>query len=242
MMVLVVAAFILILLLPALQQTARSQTSVERSDHWCGQYSDGSWAYCDPGRCCSVYHGCGSTGEYCSSFTCWFSCAAPTPPPFLGHQPPERPGVVVVRTRHVVYATHINNHSLNVDDGGGGDDQLVNVAPANNASSSSSASPPLSCATSLSRLPLASRHKYPFAALRAPQSQNINVTTTRCGRCLKVTNVGVRGLPNHVKVRIVHEHNNEGLELDLDAFNKLDTDGNGITKGHLLVKYQFENC
>ncbi|CAI0410262.1 unnamed protein product [Linum tenue] len=235
----IMAAYILIVL-GVLQQTARSQTGVERSDHWCGHYSDGSWAFCDPGRCCSVYKACGSTAEYCSNFTCWFSCVAPTPPPFLGHQPPKGPGGLVVQTLlHVVNATHINNHSLNFDDGTG-DDQLVNIAPAANASSSSLASSPLSCAASLSRLPLASRHKYPFAALRAPRSQN---NVTRCGSCLKVTNVGVRGLPNHVKVRIVHEHNNdEGLELDLDAFNKLDTDGNGITKGYLLVMYEFENC
>ncbi|CAL1392609.1 unnamed protein product [Linum trigynum] len=139
----------------------------------------------------------------------------------------------------------LHNRYLNgdLDD----NDDLVEVRPANASSSSSSSSfsSPLSCAASLSRLPLASRHKYPLAALRAPRSQNINASATHCGRCLKVTSFGVGGLPNQVKVRIAHEHTNaEGLELDFNTFRQLDTDDNGIIKDldHILVKYQFVGC
>ncbi|XVF31111.1 hypothetical protein REPUB_Repub16aG0117500 [Reevesia pubescens] len=44
-------------------------------------------------------------------------------------------------------------------------------------------------------------------------------------------------------VRIVDACGAGGLELDLKtAFNTIDTDGNGITQGHLIVDYEFVDC
>ncbi|CAI0410257.1 unnamed protein product [Linum tenue] len=219
-----------------------SSSSVERDDHSCGQYKDNlTWAYCDPGRCCSKYYYCGDTVFHCNNPYCWYQChQVPSPPP---PPPDDETGGVITR---LVNATRNNNYmNLNLGGGDHHDDQLVKVAADNASSSSSSSSPSsffLSCARSLSRMSLASRYKYPFAALRVPRAQN-NITAAHCGRCLKVTNLGrVGGLHSQVKVRIVDEPSNEGLELDPNTFKQLDTDGYGFTKGHLLVKYQFESC
>ncbi|CAI0410260.1 unnamed protein product [Linum tenue] len=231
-----------------------SSCAAERDDHWCGQYRDGTWATCTrPGHCCGLNYYCGDGYKYCSRDYCRFQCTpgnpppAPPPPPGGGYdqsnnyEVTDQAGGGVLVTR-LVNATH-NNRYFNLNIGGG--DELGKVATDNASSSSSSQSSSsslLSCARSLSRLPLASRHKYPFAALSTlPQPHN-NVTATRCGRCLKVTNVGVGELLPQVKVRIVHEHSKEGLELDLNTFKKLDINGRGIAKGMLLVKYQFESC
>ncbi|CAL1373785.1 unnamed protein product [Linum trigynum] len=233
-----------------------SCSSVERDDHRCGQYKDGTWAKCDSGRCCSLSTYCGDTYEHCSTGFCEFQChevPIPSPPLAADELVAETgggAGVLVVLTR-LVNATYNDNHylNLNISGGGGGDHdhgKLVKVAADDNASSSSSTSPLsssfLSCARSLNRLPLASRYKYPFAALRAPQPQNNTAAATRCGRCLKVTNLGVGGVPNKVKVRIAHEHNKEGLELDFNTFKKLDINGSGTATGRILVKYQFDIC
>ena len=43
-------------------------------------------------------------------------------------------------------------------------------------------------------------------------------------------------------VRIVDQCSNGGLDLDAGVFRRLDTDGQGNAKGHLIVKYQFVNC
>lgn len=45
-----------------------------------------------------------------------------------------------------------------------------------------------------------------------------------------------------VKVRIVDQCSNGGLDLDVEMFQKLDTDGQGYASGHLTVKYQFVKC
>ncbi|CAL1373783.1 unnamed protein product [Linum trigynum] len=163
----------------------------EWDEHWCGQYQDGTWATCSrPGHCCGLNYYCGDGYKYCSPDYCRFQCTTVPPPPAGGGYDQSNNyeaggaggGVLITR---LVNATH-NNHYFNFNIGGGGGDELGKVA-ADNASSSSSSPPSssLSCARSLSRLPLASRYKYPFAALRAPQPQN-NITATRCGRCLKV--------------------------------------------------------
>ncbi|CAI0389606.1 unnamed protein product [Linum tenue] len=81
---------------------------------------------------------------------------------------------------------------------------------------------------------------YPRAAFGAGFfGHNFNVTNN-CGRCLKVASLLGR---REVKVRIVHERNDHGLELDLHSFNRLDnTDGRGDVEGQLTVRYRFESC
>ncbi|CAI0454547.1 unnamed protein product [Linum tenue] len=244
-----------ILILGALQQTttAQSASTVERSDHMCGKYHDGSWAYCDKGRCCSNKHYCGDDWEHCNHGHCWYQCheVAFPPPPFASVDPQSNHDEVADQTAgggeaRAPLLLNATLHDLYLN--GDHDDNeydLVEVRPRANiaSSSSSSFSSPLSCAASLSRLPLASRHKYPLAALRAPRSRNMNASATHCGRCLKVTSFGVGGLPNQVKVRIAHEDINQlGLELDFSTFRQLDTDDNGITKGCILAMYQFVGC
>lgn len=43
-------------------------------------------------------------------------------------------------------------------------------------------------------------------------------------------------------VRIVDQCSNGGLDLDYDVFKKLDSNGNGFARGHLIVDYHFVNC
>ena len=43
-------------------------------------------------------------------------------------------------------------------------------------------------------------------------------------------------------VRIVDQCANGGLDLDVNVFRKLDTDGRGYAQGHLTVNYSFVNC
>lgn len=43
-------------------------------------------------------------------------------------------------------------------------------------------------------------------------------------------------------VRIVDQCSNGGLDLDVNVFNQIDTDGNGYAQGHLIVNYNFVDC
>ena len=43
-------------------------------------------------------------------------------------------------------------------------------------------------------------------------------------------------------VRIVDQCANGGLDLDVNVFRRIDTNGNGNLRGHLIVNYQFVNC
>lgn len=43
-------------------------------------------------------------------------------------------------------------------------------------------------------------------------------------------------------VRIVDQCSNGGLDLDINVFRQIDTDGVGNQQGHLIVNYQFVNC
>ena len=43
-------------------------------------------------------------------------------------------------------------------------------------------------------------------------------------------------------VRIVDQCSNGGLDLDVNVFRRIDTNGNGYRRGHLIVNYQFVNC
>lgn len=42
--------------------------------------------------------------------------------------------------------------------------------------------------------------------------------------------------------RIVDQCSNGGLDLDVNVFRTIDTDGDGYAKGHLIVNYQFVDC
>jgi rare lipoprotein A (peptidoglycan hydrolase) len=43
-------------------------------------------------------------------------------------------------------------------------------------------------------------------------------------------------------VRIVDQCSNGGLDLDVNVFNQIDTDGQGYQNGHLTVNYSFVSC
>ncbi|GLJ33547.1 hypothetical protein SUGI_0674630 [Cryptomeria japonica] len=60
-----------------------------------------------------------------------------------------------------------------------------------------------------------------------------------CGKCLLVTN---RYTGSQANVRIVDQCSNGGLDLDVNVFNQLDTNGQGNAQGHLKVDYQFVDC
>ncbi|CAL1414170.1 unnamed protein product [Linum trigynum] len=228
---------LLLLLVPVAAQLITQSLSAfptERRDHRCGKLSDGAWGACDrsKGRCCGRWGYCGDGDSYCDWFHCTNYCPSPSTP-----QPPASggagTGTVVVTA---VENHHNDHHHQSRSQKLKSDHHHVIIAAAINASSSSSSSS--SCATSLSSLPLSALHKYPWAAL-APRNGN---ATTYCGRCLKVTNLGVGGVHHKVKVRVVREGDNEGLELDVDTFNKLDIDGRKDVAGRLSVEYQFESC
>ncbi|CAI8602636.1 unnamed protein product [Vicia faba] len=59
-----------------------------------------------------------------------------------------------------------------------------------------------------------------------------------CGKCLSVTNTATGA---QVTVRIVDQCSNGGLDLDVNVFNQLDTNGAGYQAGHLTVNYVFVN-
>lgn len=58
-------------------------------------------------------------------------------------------------------------------------------------------------------------------------------------KIMQVTNTRTRA---QVTVRIVDRCSNGGLDLDVNVFRRLDTDGIGNQQGHLIVNYQFVNC
>ncbi|KAJ8627106.1 hypothetical protein MRB53_020413 [Persea americana] len=92
------------------------------------------------------------------------------------------------------------------------------------------------CSTWDADKPLSWRSKYPWTAFCGPQGPT---GRDACGKCLRVTNQGTGA---QIVVRIVDQCSNGGLDLDVAAFNQIDTDGRGYAQGHLMVKYQFINC
>ncbi|CAN1233538.1 Pathogenesis-related protein PR-4B [Linum perenne] len=78
------------------------------------------------------------------------------------------------------------------------------------------------CATWDADKPLAWRQKYGWTAFCGP-----------------VTNRGTRA---QATVRIVDQCSNGGLDLDVNVFRRIDTDGKGYARGYLMVDYQFVNC
>ncbi|GAB4836064.1 hypothetical protein Ancab_000981 [Ancistrocladus abbreviatus] len=57
-----------------------------------------------------------------------------------------------------------------------------------------------------------------------------------CDKCLRVTNIGTGA---NTIVRIVDQCSNGGLDLDINVFKKLDTNGSGYAQGHLTINYQL---
>ncbi|CAL1373781.1 unnamed protein product [Linum trigynum] len=126
-----------------------SCSAAERDNHGCGRYANGTWEFCDSGRCCSIELYCGDGDDYCGKDRCWYQCPSqldpspPLPSGNYGHQSnyqvAETGGAgVVVATRRLVNATRNNQYFFNLNLGGGDDhDELVKVVAADNASSSS---------------------------------------------------------------------------------------------------------
>ncbi|CAI0628365.1 unnamed protein product [Linum tenue] len=208
----------------------------------CGSdYQDGSYVGCDTGRCCSDTGYCGNDRYHCVT-NCWKQCHAVDGVSSGGQRLYN-----ISTTMNVVNATHnqyydpagTKKKQKTIIISGWDDDHLVV-----NASSSL-------CATSLSNIPPAQRNKYALAAFRPPRNRTVTPATTisgtYCGQCLKLTNLETGG---EAKVRVVHERNVEGLELDRDTFNKLRTYDDHGNNGedddyhgdHLVLKYRFENC
>ncbi|XP_014492109.1 pathogenesis-related protein PR-4 [Vigna radiata var. radiata] len=80
------------------------------------------------------------------------------------------------------------------------------------------------------------RSKYGWTAFCGPVGPT---GRDSCGKCLRVTNTGTGA---QTTVRIVDQCSNGGLDLDVGVFNRLDTDGQGYQRGHLIVKYVFVDC
>ncbi|XP_059077202.1 pathogenesis-related protein PR-4-like [Cryptomeria japonica] len=92
------------------------------------------------------------------------------------------------------------------------------------------------CATWDADKPLDWRMKYGWTAFCGPVGPTGQAS---CGMCLKVTN---RDTQAQTTVRIVDQCSNGGLDLDVNEFNKIDTNGNGYNAGHLQVDYEFVSC
>ncbi|MED6201906.1 hypothetical protein PIB30_099757 [Stylosanthes scabra] len=92
------------------------------------------------------------------------------------------------------------------------------------------------CATWDAGKPLEWRKKYGWTAFCGPAGPR---GKDSCGKCLSVTNTATGATAT---VRIVDQCANGGLDLDVNVFNKLDTNGIGYQQGHLTVNYRFVNC
>ncbi|CAI8603333.1 unnamed protein product [Vicia faba] len=92
------------------------------------------------------------------------------------------------------------------------------------------------CATYDANKPYSFRSKYGWTAFCGPQGPR---GRDSCGKCLRVTNTATGAQRT---VRIVDQCSNGGLDLDVNVFNQLDTNGAGYQAGHLTVNYVFVNC
>ncbi|KAI5398332.1 pathogenesis-related protein PR-4 [Lathyrus oleraceus] len=92
------------------------------------------------------------------------------------------------------------------------------------------------CATWDANQPLSWRSQYGWTAFCGPAGPT---GRDSCGKCLRVTNTATGA---QVTVRIVDQCSNGGLDLDVNVFNQIDTNGAGYQAGHLTVNYVFVNC
>lgn len=92
------------------------------------------------------------------------------------------------------------------------------------------------CSTWDANKPYSWRSKYGWTAFCGPVGPR---GRDSCGKCLRVTNTRTGA---QTTVRIVDQCSNGGLDLDINVFRQIDTDGVGNQQGHLIVNYQFVNC
>ncbi|KAL3381670.1 hypothetical protein AABB24_001670 [Solanum stoloniferum] len=92
------------------------------------------------------------------------------------------------------------------------------------------------CSTWDADKPYAWRSKYGWTAFCGPAGPR---GQDSCGKCLMVTNTRTGA---QTTVRIVDQCSNGGLDLDINVFQQIDTDGVGNQQGHLIVNYQFVDC
>ncbi|KAE8728493.1 Pathoproteinsis-related protein PR-4B [Hibiscus syriacus] len=92
------------------------------------------------------------------------------------------------------------------------------------------------CATWDAGRPLEWRRRYGWTAFCGPAGPRGQAS---CGRCLRVTNTATG---TQATVRIVDQCSNGGLDLDVNVFNQLDTNGIGNANGFLTVNYDFVDC
>ncbi|MED6147265.1 hypothetical protein PIB30_042516 [Stylosanthes scabra] len=92
------------------------------------------------------------------------------------------------------------------------------------------------CSTWDAKKPLAWRKKYGWTAFCGPAGTHGKPS---CGKCIHVTNTATGASRT---VRVVDLCGNGGLDLDVNVFKELDTNGVGHQKGHLNVNYHFVNC
>ncbi|KAL6206829.1 hypothetical protein ACLB2K_024075 [Fragaria x ananassa] len=92
------------------------------------------------------------------------------------------------------------------------------------------------CSTWDADKPLEWRSKYGWTAFCGPAGPT---GQDACGKCLLVTNTATG---TQATVRIVDQCSNGGLDLDVNVFNQIDTDGSGYQAGHLTVNYDFVDC
>ncbi|XP_062003402.1 pathogenesis-related protein PR-4-like [Rosa rugosa] len=92
------------------------------------------------------------------------------------------------------------------------------------------------CATWDADKPLEWRSKYGWTAFCHPAGPT---GQEACGKCLLVTNTATGA---QTTVRIVDQCSNGGLDLDVNVFNQIDTNGIGYQQGYLTVNYDFVDC
>ncbi|XP_004302058.1 PREDICTED: pathogenesis-related protein PR-4 [Fragaria vesca subsp. vesca] len=92
------------------------------------------------------------------------------------------------------------------------------------------------CATFDEDQPFEWRSRYGWTAFCGPNGPQ---GADACGKCLLVTNMGTGAQET---VRIIDQCNNGGLDLDVNVFNEIDTDGRGYAQGDLVVNYDFVDC
>ncbi|XP_062002035.1 pathogenesis-related protein PR-4-like [Rosa rugosa] len=92
------------------------------------------------------------------------------------------------------------------------------------------------CATFDANQPIEWRSRYGWTAFCGPEGPS---GAEACGKCLLVTNMGTGA---QEIVRIIDQCSNGGLDLDVNVFSQIDTDGRGYAQGDLLVNYDFVDC
>ncbi|GAB4855366.1 Pro-hevein [Ancistrocladus abbreviatus] len=92
------------------------------------------------------------------------------------------------------------------------------------------------CSTWDGNKPYSWRSKYGWTAFCGPAGPH---GRDACGKCLRVTNTATGA---NMIVRIIDQCSNGGLDLDVNVFKKLDTNGQGYAQGHLTIRYQFVDC